>query len=41
MKIRPVGADYSMRTDGWTDKHDESSSRFRNLANASENGRGV
>jgi len=28
MKIRPVGADFFMRTDGLTDRNDETSNRF-------------
>jgi len=28
VKIRPVGADLSMQTDGRTERHDEANSRF-------------
>jgi len=41
MKIRPMGAEFSMRTDGWTegqtDRHDEAKSRLSQFGEHAEN----
>ena len=31
MKIHPVGAEFSMQKNEWTDKHDKANSRYRNF----------
>jgi len=35
IKIRPVGADHSMRTDGHTEIHDEANGRFSQFCESS------
>ena len=36
MKIPPVGAEYTMRREGWTDRQDEANSRPNNTVNAAD-----